>query len=194
MKKTFILVICVFIMQSFLFAQSGNTKITDQNIGDVQIRKRINKLKNSHKEWMIKQEVRMINNDKATVYKVFEARKLIFEIEPVFNRKTMKYTDKIDRITTYSSKYKTSTGIGVGATLHDVLAKYINHQIIKDPNGNFLVSSSDGYISFLIDPKSYIGAKTKLTDGTTSFLQEDFNAAAKIMAIRIFDVPDGEVN
>ena len=194
MKKTFILVICVFIMQSFLFAQSGNTKITDQNIGDVQIRKRINKLKNSHKEWMIKQEVRMINNDKATVYKVFEAGKLIFEIEPTFNRKTMKYTDKIDRITTYSSKYKTSTGIGVGATLHDVLTKYINHQIIKDPNGNFLVSSSDEYISFMIDPKSYIGAKAKLTDGTTSFLQEDFSAAAKIMAIRIFDVPDGEVN
>ena len=46
MKKIFILVICMLIMRSFLLAQSGNTKITDQTIGDVQVRKSINKSSN----------------------------------------------------------------------------------------------------------------------------------------------------
>ena len=59
MKKIFILVICMSIMRSFLLTQSGNTKITDQTIGDVQVRKSINKLKSSHKEWAIKQDIRM---------------------------------------------------------------------------------------------------------------------------------------
>jgi len=191
MKKIFILVICMLIMRSFLLAQSGNTKITDQTIGDVQVRKSINKLKSSHKEWAIKQDIRMVNNDKETIYKVFEGGKLIFEIKPTLNRKTMRY---IDKITTYSSKYKTSKGIGVGAILQDVLTKYANQSIIKDPSGNFLVGNGDEYMSLIIDPKSYIGSKTKLIDGTTNFSKEDFSTTAKIIAIRIFDVPDGEVN
>ena len=100
----------------------------------------------------------------------------------------------IDKITTYSSKYKTSEGIAVGATLQDVLTKYANQSIIKDPSGNFLVGNGDEYMSLIIDPKSYIGSKTKLIDGTTNFSKEDFSTTAKIIAIRIFDVPDGEVN
>ena len=136
----------------------------------------------------------MVNNDKETIYKVFEGGKLIFEIKPTLNRKTMRYIDKIDKITTYSSKYKTSKGIGVGAILQDVLTKYANQSIIKDPSGNFLVGNGDEYMSLIIDPKSYNGSKTKLIDGTTNFSKEDFSTTSKIIAIRIFDVPDGEVN
>lgn len=194
MKKTFILIICMLIIQSFLLAQLSNTKITDQTIGDVQVKKSINKLKTSHKGWVIKQDVKIINDDKKIIYKIFEGEKLILEIEPIFDRKTMRYTDKIDKITTYSSKYKTSKGISVGVTLQSALAKYTNRSIIKDSDGNLLVNNSDEYMSLIIDPKSYIGSKTKLIDGTTNFSKEDFNTTAKIIAIKIFNVPDGEIN
>lgn len=194
MKKIIALVTYTLTIQSFLLAQFGSTKITDQNIGDVQVRKSIHKLRNNHKAWMIKQDVRIVNDDKEIIYKIFEGEKLIFEIEPMFDRKTMRYTDKIDKITTYSSKYKTSKGISVGATLQSVLAKYANRSIIKDSNGNLLVNNSDEYMSLIIDPKSYIGRTSKLTNEAINFLKEDFNTTAQIIAIKIFNVPDGEIN
>ncbi len=143
MKKNIILLLFIVFMGSSLFAQS--TKITDQTIGDIRIKQSINKLK-IHKGWTLKHDTKMVNGGKETIYTIWEGGKMIFEINPRLNRKTMKYTDKIDEITTYSTKYKTSKGLMVGSTLESVLNKYPNGSIVKSSEGNLLVQSSEEYI------------------------------------------------
>ena len=115
---------------------------------------------------------------------------MIFEINPRLNRKTMKYTDKIDEITTYSTKYKTSKGLMVGSTLESVLNKYPNGSIVKSSEGNLLVQSSEEYILYIIDPGSYIGPKDKLKHHESSYSINDFTKDAKIIAINIFNVEE----
>lgn len=192
MKKIFTLIACLFTIHTFLFAQTDNTKITDESIGDMQVRKSINKFK-SYKGWTIKQEAKTINGDKQTRYKIWENSKLIFEIIPVFNHKTMKYTDKIDQVITYSSKYATAKGLMVGSTLETVLSKHPEGSIVKNPEGNLLVQSNTEYILYIIDPKSYIGPKEKLKHHESTYSIDDFSKDAKIIAIQIFDVRE-EVN
>ncbi len=187
MKKNIILFLFIVFIRSSLLAQS--TKITDQTIGDIRLKQSINKLK-IHKGWTLKHNSKMINGGKETIYTVWEDGKMIVEINPKLNRKTMKYTDKIDKITTYSTKYKTSKGLMVGSTLESVLNKYPNGSIVKSSEGKLLVQSSEEYILYIIDPKSYIGPKDKLKHHESTYFINDFSKDAKIIAINIFNVEE----
>jgi len=99
-----------------------------------------------------------------------------------------KKNNVITGILVTSTKYKTSSNIGIGSTVEDFIKAYPNYSLWYTYIGDmFVIQDKSMKVQFLLDHKDYIGNKENLDFSDMVIVKtSDFKLNSKITSIRIY--------